>query len=101
MPDQLKLDAAEAFATADQSRLQVTRVLETAADAALSEIDAALLRIESGLYGLCERCTEPVLRERLEVLPMARLCTRCQDDTESDRSSWLSHNRARPVAGPR
>lgn len=99
--DQLKLDAAEAIATADQPRLQVTRVLELAAGAALSEIDAAQLRIESGSYGFCERCSEPVLLERLEVLPMARLCTHCQYVTESNRPRRLYEGQARPVAGPR
>lgn len=99
--DQLKLDAAVAFATADQPRLQVTRVLELAAGAALSEIDAALLRIDSGSYGRCERCCEPVLPERLEVLPMARLCTHCQYATESNRPSRLSRSQAGPVAGRR
>lgn len=82
----LKVDAAEALAIADQNRLQVTRVLTLAAESALSEIDAAFRRLEKGSYGTCERCAEPILWERLEVLPMTRLCTPCQYLAESGRS---------------
>src|SRR5215212_2998351 len=69
--EELAVEAAEAMATADQNRLQVTRLLTLAAEAALSEIDAALQRLEDGSYGVCERCAEPIPWERLEVLPMS------------------------------
>jgi DnaK suppressor protein len=87
--EELAVDAAEAMATANQNRLQVTRVLTLAAEAALSEIDAALQRLEEGSYGICERCAEPIRWERLEVLPMSRLCTPCQYLAESGRSNSL------------
>jgi RNA polymerase-binding transcription factor DksA len=64
--------------TADQNRLEVTRVLTLAAESALEDIDAALQRLEEDSYGICQRCAEPIAWERLEVLPMSRLCTRCQ-----------------------
>ncbi|HEX5905489.1 MAG TPA: TraR/DksA C4-type zinc finger protein [Propionibacteriaceae bacterium] len=79
----LALQAAEAVATADQNRLQVTRILTMAAEAALSEIDAALQRLEKSSYGICQRCAEPIPWARLEVLPMTRLCTPCQYLAES------------------
>jgi DnaK suppressor protein len=84
--EELAVNASEAMATADQNRLQVTRVLTLAAEAALWEIDAALQRLEDGSYGICERCAEPIRWERLEVLPMSRLCTPCQYLAESGRS---------------
>ncbi|HUJ30952.1 MAG TPA: TraR/DksA family transcriptional regulator [Candidatus Acidoferrum sp.] len=43
----------------------------------LSEIDAALGRIKSGEYGLCEVCENPIPEARLQALPWARLCIRC------------------------
>ena len=89
------VDAAEAMATADQNRLQVTRVLTLAAEAALSEIDAALQRLEEGSYGICERCAEPIRWERLEVLPMSRLCTPCQYLAESGRSNSVHSGQTR------
>jgi DnaK suppressor protein len=86
---ELAVDAAEAMATADQSRLQVTRLLTLAAEAALLDIDAALQRLKDGSYGICERCAEPIRWERLEALPMSRLCTPCQYLAESGRSISL------------
>ncbi|MFG2089398.1 MULTISPECIES: TraR/DksA family transcriptional regulator [unclassified Spirillospora] len=44
----------------------------------LEEIDAALTRLDDGTYGLCEDCREPVPAGRLEILPYARRCVRCQ-----------------------
>ena len=89
------VDAAEAMATADQNRFEVTRVLTLAAEAALSEIDAALQRLEEGSFGICERCAEPIRWERLEVLPMSRLCTPCQYLAESGRSNSVHSGQTR------
>jgi RNA polymerase-binding protein DksA len=43
----------------------------------LSEIDAALQRIEDGTYGICTNRGERISEERLEALPWARLCIDC------------------------
>jgi sigma-B regulation protein RsbU (phosphoserine phosphatase) len=40
----------------------------------LKEVDAALLRMESGTYGLCDVCHDPVETERLLADPLTRLC---------------------------
>ncbi len=45
----------------------------------LNLIDEALRRIESGGYGACVNCGEPVLEKRLEAVPWTRYCLRCQD----------------------
>ena len=95
--DELALDAAEAVGTGDEPRLQVTRALRIAAEAALDEIDAALHRLRDGSYGICERCEQPIPQGRLEVLPTARLCTRCQYITEAGRTR--SVRQARRLAG--
>jgi DnaK suppressor protein len=99
--EELAAEAAEAMATADQNRLQVTRVLTLAAEAALSEIDAALQRLEEGSYGVCQRCAEPIPWERLEVLPMSRLCTPCQYLADSGRSNDLLGSHPRSHSGIR
>jgi DnaK suppressor protein len=96
--EELAVDAAEAMATADQNRRQITRVLTLAAEAALSEIDAALQRLEEGSYGICERCSEPIPWQRLEVLPMSRLCTPCQYLAESGRSKSVHSGKPGPAA---
>jgi DnaK suppressor protein len=45
----------------------------------LTMIDEALARIESGEYGECQNCGEPITEKRLEAVPWARYCLRCQD----------------------
>ena len=45
----------------------------------LELIDEALVRIEDGEYGKCIHCGEPVQERRLEAVPWARHCLRCQD----------------------
>ena len=45
----------------------------------LESIDEALARIEVGEYGDCVNCGEPVQEKRLEAVPWARYCLKCQD----------------------
>jgi phage/conjugal plasmid C-4 type zinc finger TraR family protein len=53
-------------------------VVASEAQARVVEIDAALARVESGSYGLCEACGKPIPEARLEVLPEATLCVSCK-----------------------
>ena len=45
----------------------------------LQSIDAALERVETGDYGKCANCGQPIQEKRLEAVPWARHCIRCQD----------------------
>ncbi|MEU5668017.1 TraR/DksA family transcriptional regulator [Streptomyces longwoodensis] len=47
----------------------------------LHDLDSALERLESGDYGRCEQCGEPIPTERLEVRPAAKTCVRCASPT--------------------
>ncbi|MEO6700597.1 MAG: TraR/DksA C4-type zinc finger protein [Jatrophihabitantaceae bacterium] len=67
----------------DLPRDEVTACLRTAAAAALLDIEAALDRLVNGGYGRCEHCRYAIALERLEILPMARMCMRCQREKES------------------
>lgn len=42
------------------------------------EIGEALRRIDAGTYGACEDCGKPVAVKRLELIPYARRCAKCQ-----------------------
>jgi len=44
---------------------------------ALSEIDAALKRINEGRYGTCQSCGGPMGLQRIRAIPEARYCTGC------------------------
>lgn len=43
----------------------------------VAEIDAALVRVDSGTYGVCESCGEQIGEDRLDARPEARTCIRC------------------------
>ncbi|HEY3024627.1 MAG TPA: TraR/DksA C4-type zinc finger protein [Pyrinomonadaceae bacterium] len=48
----------------------------------LDLIDEALERIQRGKYGKCIHCGSPILEKRLQAVPWARHCLRCQDLNE-------------------
>lgn len=51
----------------------------------LYHLDQALERIESGTYGDCQECGEPIGKERLEAVPHARLCITCKSSEENKK----------------
>jgi DnaK suppressor protein len=48
----------------------------------LNRIDAALARIKTGKYGVCMSCGSKIPTERLEAIPYALLCVKCQSSEE-------------------
>ena len=57
-------------------------LIENKSDA-LRDVDEAIRRMEAKTYGLCEECEEMIPVGRLEVLPHARYCVKCQSARES------------------
>jgi DnaK suppressor protein len=53
----------------------------------LREVERAQQRVESGTYGVCAGCGEPIARARLDAAPSASRCLRCQQFTEDTPSS--------------
>jgi RNA polymerase-binding transcription factor DksA len=43
----------------------------------LAAIDAALRKIDSGTYEICDMCGEPIGAERLAARPASLICVRC------------------------
>jgi len=52
------------------------------AEQVISEIDAALQRIEDGTYGVCASCGREIPSARLEANPWASLCIDCKRKAE-------------------
>jgi len=48
------------------------------------EIKLALRRIETGEYGVCVDCEEPIKPKRLEAVPWAERCVSCQEIHERE-----------------
>ncbi|PYS32553.1 MAG: RNA polymerase-binding protein DksA [Acidobacteria bacterium] len=53
----------------------------------IEEIDDALLRIEDGTYGQCERCGKPINERRLEAVPSAKYDAECQAAIEASEGT--------------
>lgn len=51
----------------------------------LAEIDASLLKITSGAYGVCEMCEDTIGFQRLKVKPHAMYCFDCREIAEKSR----------------
>lgn len=56
---------------------EVLEGLEGTALMEIAQINAALGRIEDGVYGECATCGEPVGEKRLTVIPHAAQCIAC------------------------
>lgn len=51
----------------------------------LFQIDEALRALESGTYGLCQNCGQPISKKRLEAIPWATHCIDCQQKREAEK----------------
>ena len=51
----------------------------------LYELDDAILRIDEGTYGQCDDCEGVIPKQRLKVMPEARLCIKCQEEEEKTK----------------
>ncbi|HOA88210.1 TraR/DksA family transcriptional regulator [Propioniciclava tarda] len=48
----------------------------------LDQAQSALHRFETGRYGVCESCGEPIGKDRLQVFPRATMCLPCKQREE-------------------
>lgn len=65
----------------DQEELQAVAADESMKIPAFDELkrtESALDNIRAGTYGLCCECGGEIAGERLEVIPFANVCVRCQ-----------------------
>lgn len=51
----------------------------------LDRVQHALVKIDNGSYGLCDRCGNAINRARLEALPYVNLCVKCKHEEEHVR----------------
>ena len=57
----------------------------------LRAIDAALLRVADGSYGVCEVCDKPIDGKRLDAAPHALRCIECQTLYERTHFQRFGH----------
>jgi RNA polymerase-binding protein DksA len=52
--------------------------------AILDQVEAALDRIDQKTFGRCGNCGQEIARERLDAIPYAALCIRCEEQAEAE-----------------
>lgn len=50
----------------------------------IRKIQAAIQRMDDGVYGICEECGEEISIPRLKARPVTRLCINCKARQEED-----------------
>jgi DnaK suppressor protein len=60
-------------------------------------VDEALDRLDSGDYGICLSCEEPIPPKRLRALPWARYCIPCQESAAAGMERAEPETTSRPV----
>jgi len=78
--DEMSIDADAGFADRSHSTEERGRVMATARSlrANLRDVERALVKIDEGSDGRCDRCGGPIGAERLEAIPWAVLCIDCK-----------------------
>ena len=76
----LEKDFAE-MATQNENN-EVMDYLGNSARTEIALIKQAIARIDSGQYGICEVCDEPISKERLEAVPYSSMCIKCASQAE-------------------
>lgn len=77
--DALEADYAQALGDPDmiQEDRDSLRTLLEGARGTLEQATAALERVESGSYGTCVKCGQPIPQARLDALPDVTTCVNC------------------------
>lgn len=57
--------------------------------ATLAEVERSLEAMRDDTYGYCSRCDEPIAIRRLQSIPWASYCVRCQEAVEAARADGL------------
>jgi len=54
----------------------------------LTQLDAALRRIDAGTFGQCAECGESITEGRLNAFPLTTLCIDCKAELESEKQRF-------------
>jgi DnaK suppressor protein len=78
--DQVRLDVDRDMVV--QQVNQQSRMIE--------EIRSALDKMRDQAYGICEECDQSIAQQRLDAIPWARLCVKCQSQSEARTSEAMT-----------
>jgi RNA polymerase-binding transcription factor DksA len=70
----MEVDTADENESADKlEELEENTGIADQLERQLGDINAALAKIETGTYGICEICGQPIERDRLEANPSSKI----------------------------
>jgi len=96
-----EVEANIAQDTVDRAETSYTKefllLLTDAEKEQLDLINQALRRIETGEYGQCQNCGEPISKKRLEIMPWVPLCIQCQEKKEKEEQEEKEIEREREI----
>lgn len=83
-PDRLNDNAASDMEASEESNHDRVAALIEELNRQVMDIDAALGRLQDGIYGVCTNCGNPIDAARLKVMPTATLCMSCEQLRSTD-----------------
>jgi len=94
----LDRDAIQAQALADESEMtkmiaeqEIEAVRLTHCASVVKQIIEAMDRVDSNEYGMCIECEEEISSRRLEAIPWAARCLRCQEAADRGDGGKTPH----------
>lgn len=72
-------------------------IFETQVRYRLASIEHALDKIDSGTYGICDKCGGQIDPKRLEALPESALCVTCKAEAEKNNGLSNSFKLSQPI----
>lgn len=82
---------------ADESDREIGQAERARDVAELRQVEAALRRLDTGAYGDCQDCGEPIGLARLRVQPAAERCAHCQAAFEARPRARTTEPRPNPA----
>jgi len=71
----------------DQAAYEYSKAIELAVRGKekdmMLDIQETIMRIDRGLFGICDHCGQKISEERLISAPMSKLCLACQSNFEN------------------
>ena len=83
---QVALERNDEINTEEDGIDQFDRLFEISKVASVQEfvylIDEAFRALDDGVYGVCQKCAATIEKARIQALPFAKTCIRCQNEAE-------------------
>jgi DnaK suppressor protein len=88
--DELREPVPEEDQSAVAQESSIAQQLSAIESIELSRVNAALNRLRTGTYGVCERCGSSIPAARLKAIPWAEHCRKCESRSLGEEVAALA-----------